>query len=57
MTLRTHLASVWRKLAGPQPLAAAADTARRKTAALPSILTPYNPNRANHAQAHARQPA
>ena len=47
MNLRTQIANAWRKLAGAQPIAAAADTTgQRKTAALPSILTPYNPNRA-----------
>jgi HK97 family phage portal protein len=47
MNLRTHIATAWRKLAGTPSLSAAAGaTAQRKTAALPSILTPYNPNRA-----------
>jgi HK97 family phage portal protein len=47
MNLRTQIANAWRKLAGTQPISAAADpTAQRKTLALPSILTPYNPNRA-----------
>jgi HK97 family phage portal protein len=47
MNLRTHIANAWRKLAGTQAIAASAGaTGQRKTAALPSILTPYNPNRA-----------
>jgi HK97 family phage portal protein len=48
MNLRTHIANAWHNLTGAAPIAAAADTTgRRKTAALPSILTPYNPNRTN----------
>jgi HK97 family phage portal protein len=47
MNLRTHIANAWRQLTGA-PIAAAADAAgQRKTAALPSILSPYNPNRTN----------
>jgi HK97 family phage portal protein len=48
MNLRTQIANAWRKFAGTQPIAAAAGTTgQRKTAALPSILMPYTPNRAN----------
>jgi HK97 family phage portal protein len=46
MTLRVQLANAWHKLSGAAPIAAAAE-GQRKTAPLPSILTPYNPNRTN----------
>ena len=45
MNLRTQITHAWHQLTAA-PIAAAA-TAARKTAALPSILTPYNPNRSN----------
>ena len=45
MNLRTQITHAWHQLTAA-PIAAAA-TADRKTAALPSILTPYNPNRSN----------
>ena len=50
MNLRTQIANVWRQLTGAPIAAAAGATAvpgQRKTAALPSILSPYNPNRTN----------
>jgi HK97 family phage portal protein len=46
MNLRTQIAKAWRHLTSAEPIAAAA-SAQRKTAALPSILSPYSPNRSN----------
>lgn len=41
MTLRNQITQAWQRLTGADVAAAAADPAKRKTAALPSILTPY----------------